>query len=493
MKKSISFDFNNMFSFSVGEKHGITEDELRKWTPVAEEAQEKIKDVIKNRENRIKIGLEWIELGEQDRLLIEKIQKTADHICKNFKNVISLGIGGSYLGLKAAQDALASPYYNEFSSLRKGKPKIYFEGNNLDPTTIGALLKNLDARETCITVISKSGETTETKVAFDIARNWLKSHMGEEKYGKQIVAITDPSSGALRKLVNSMQEKDRESFIDFSVFPGVGGRYSEFNIGLLHLALIGVNLDEIFAGIRDMKDICFRNDVLKNPALLYATLQSILYLEKGKSISIMMPFSEGLKSTAEWYVQLLAESLGKEYRRKIIKDNGLEVWTDDTGAKVNRGRTPIPCRGTNDLHSIQQNNIGGENNKTLTLVEVQNFGTDIEIPHLSGELLSGRKLSELMSLAVRATEWALMRAEKPNMTIVMPEVSPYTWAQLLYFFEIATTYEGEFLDVYAFHQPGVEGYKNYMYKCLGKDGLKKEIVEEIDNNPLKKLDEYIIQ
>jgi len=116
----------------------------------------------------------------------------------------------------------------------------------------------------------------------------------------------------------------------------------------------------------------------------------------------------------------------------------------------------------------------------------------MEVPALSGELLAGRKLSELMSLAVRATEWALMRAEKPNMTIVMPEVSPYTWAQLLYFFEIATTYEGEFLDVYAFHQPGVEGYKNYMYKCLGKEGLKKEIIEEIDSYPLKKRDEYII-
>ncbi len=493
MKKSISFDFNNMFSSSIGTKHGITKEDLKRWTPVAEKAQEKIKDTIKNRENRIKIGLEWIELGCHDPSVVEKIMKTADYICKNFKNVISLGIGGSYLGLKAAQDALASPYYNEFDSLRKGRPKIYFEGNNLDPTTIGSLLKNLDPRETCITVISKSGETTETKVAFDIARNWLKNHVGGENYGKQIIAITDPSSGSLRKLVNSMQEKDRESFIDFSVFPGVGGRYSEFNIGLLHLALIGVNLEDIFAGIRDMKDICFRPDVLKNPALLYATLQSVLYLEKGKSISIMMPFSEGLKSTAEWYVQLLAESLGKEYKRKIIKDNGLEVWTDDMEVKVNRGRTPVPCRGTNDLHSIQQNNIGGENNKTLTLVEVQDFGTDMEVPVLSGELLAGRKLSALMSLAVRATEWALMRAEKPNMTIIMPEVSPYTWAQLLYFFEIATTYEGEFLDVYAFHQPGVEGYKNYMYKCLGKEGLKKEIIEEIDSNPLKKLDEYIIQ
>jgi len=330
-------------------------------------------------------------------------------------------------------------------------------------------------------------------VAFDVARNWLREHPDiGENYGKQIYAITDPHGGSLRQLVNSMQEKDKESFIDFSVFPGVGGRYSEFNIGLLHLSIIGVDIKEIFAGIKDMKEICFQDDLFKNPALLYATLQSIMYLEKGKVISILMPFAETLKSTAEWYVQLLAESLGKEYARKIIKKNGLEEWTDDLEKRVNRGRTPVPARGTNDLHSIQQNNISGENNKTLTLVEVQDFGIDLEIPQLSGELLAGKKFSHLMTLAVRATEWALMRAEKPNMTVIMPVVSPYTWAQLLYFFEIATTYEGEFLDVYAFHQPGVEGYKNYMYKYLGKTGLKREITEEIDNHPLKKMDKYII-
>ena len=316
--------------------------------------------------------------------------------------------------------------------------------------------------------------------------------MGEEKYGKHVFVVTDPAKGSLRDLTNEMQEKDKDAFCDFSVFPGVGGRYSEFNVGLLHLAIIGVPLDEIFAGIKDMKEICLKEDIFENPALLYATLQTIMYLEKKKPLSILMPFSESLKSTAEWYVQLLAESLGKEYGRKIVKEGNCEIWEDDYSRKLNRGRTPVPARGTNDLHSIQQNNVAGENDKTLTLMEVLNFSKDITVPDISGELLKGKKLSELMSLAVRGTEWALMMAKKPNMTVIMPEISPYTWAQLLYFFEMATTFEGELLDVYAFHQPGVESYKNYMYKSLGKGGLKKEIIELIDNNPLKKSKDYII-
>lgn len=241
-----------------------------------------------------------------------------------------------------------------------------------------------------------------------------------------------------------------------------------------------------------MKKICLEEELFKNPALLYAVLHSILYLEKGKSLSILMPFSETLKSTAEWYVQLLAESLGKEYGRRIIEKGSCEIWDDDFSRRLNRGRTPVPARGTNDLHSIQQNNVSGENNKTLTLIEVLDFGTDRVIPDISGDLLKGRKLSGLMSLAVRGTEWALMMAKKPAMTVIMPHISPYTWAQLLYFFEMATTFEGEFLDVYAFHQPGVESYKNYMYKSLGKTDLQKEIIDLIDSNPLKKISRYII-
>ena len=155
------------------------------------------------------------------------------------------------------------------------------------------------------------------------------------------------------------------------------------------------------------------------------------------------------------------------------------------------GRTPISSRGTNDLHSIQQNNIEGENNKAVTFIRVDKFRRDIEIAG-SGGILSNKLYSKLLGLAEEATEWALVRESRPNCTIIMPEISPFHWGELLMFFEMATAYEGELLNINAFDQPGVEGYKNYMYYKLGKPGLPKDIVNQIRKNPLKKKSKYIV-
>jgi glucose-6-phosphate isomerase len=225
---------------------------------------------------------------------------------------------------------------------------------------------------------------------------------------------------------------------------------------------------------------------------MYAILQTIMYRKKGKSIAVVMPFSERLKSTADWYVQLLAESLGKKFARKIKRDNDREIWAENRGKIVNVGRTPIPARGTNDLHSIQQNNIEGENNKTVTFIKVERFGDDIKVAG-TGDFLEGRRYSELLSVAEEATEWALVREERPSCTITLPEISPFYWGAILFFFEIATAFEGELLGVNAFDQPGVEGYKNYMYYKLGKPGISKEISDDIKNNPLVKKSKYIIR
>ncbi|HPL83056.1 MAG TPA: glucose-6-phosphate isomerase, partial [Candidatus Omnitrophota bacterium] len=207
---------------------------------------------------------------------------------------------------------------------------------------------------------------------------------------------------------------------------------------------------------------------------------------------IMMPFSETLKSTADWYVQLLAESLGKKYSRKIeVSADGVEDWLRDSDNTLNVGRTPIPCRGTNDLHSIQQNNIEGENDKVVTFIRVEKFKNDIKIPG-KGDILSGKSFSQLMRLAQEATEWALSREGRPSCTIIMPEVNAYYWGALLFFFQVATAFEGELLNVNAFDQPGVEGYKNYMYYKLGKPGISQKISDEISSNPLKKDQKYII-
>lgn len=487
----IRFDFNNMFSFAVGAKDGVTEPELAKIRPAASNAYNHLTEILSDSRNRINLGLEWAALPYQDSAEINKIQKLGDEIASKYENVISLGIGGSYLGLKAAQDALLPPYYNEFKPLRRGRPRIYFDGNNIDPDTLNALIKNLDPKKTFVIVISKSGETTETKAAFAVVERWLLKGAGKN-YKRQIFAITDPKSGTLRKRVSTEEAKDPMSFRNLPVLKGVGGRFSELNIGLLHLAIIGVPIKEVLAGGRDMLKKCSKCDLNKNPALLYAALHTILYRNKTKPIAVMMPFSETLKSTADWYVQLLAESLGKKYARKVSVDaEGIERWEQDTKGVINVGRTPVPARGTNDLHSIQQNNIEGENDKVVTFIRVEKFRSDIKLTG-TGDFLSGKYYSKLLGTAQEATEWALTSQSRPNCTIILPEISPYNWGAILLFFEMATAFEGELLGVNAFDQPGVEGYKNYMYYKLKKPGLDPAISRDIEKNPLIKKARFLI-
>ena len=324
----LKFDFNNMFSANIGDQ-GVSDADIAEILVDAQKADKHLKDVLNNKLNRINLSLEWSQLPLQDKQEIVKIQKLGREISRKFENVLFLGIGGSYLGLKAAQDALASPYYNEFKSLRKRSARVYFEGNNLDPDTLSALLKNLQPKKTFVVVISKSGETTETKAALMVVESWLKKAAGR-KYGRQILAITDPVSGSLRKRVELEQKKDRLSFRSLPLLKGVGGRFSEFNMGLLHLAIIGVDIADVFAGAKDMLSRCRQSDLFKNPAYMYAVLHTILYRKKSKSLAVLMPFSETLKSTADWYIQLLAESLGKKYHRKIVSNNvDLENWLND--------------------------------------------------------------------------------------------------------------------------------------------------------------------
>ncbi|MCM8790340.1 MAG: glucose-6-phosphate isomerase [Candidatus Omnitrophica bacterium] len=489
--KHLRFDFNNMFSHSVGASGGVTDSELSSMRGQIAKAHKHITHILKSEENRIGLGLEWTALPRQDSRQIQRIQELGDEIAGSYENVISLGIGGSYLGLKAAQEALCNPYYNDFLQARNGRPRIFFEGNNMDPDTLSVLIKNLNPKKTFVVVISKSGETTETKAAFAVIEKWLKENIGD-KYGRQIVAITDPKSGTLRKKVESEQSLDGLDFRSLPVLKGVGGRFSEFNVGLLHMAIVGVNIREVLDGAASMLRRCSAPSLTKNPAYMYAALQTILYRKKGKCISVIMPFSERLKSTADWYVQLLAESLGKKYGRRIrVGSNGVERWENDTEKIVNVGRTPIAARGTNDLHSIQQNNIEGEDNKTVTFIKVEKFNEDIEVAG-TGDFLEGRFYSELISVAEEATEWALTMEGRPSCTIIMPEISAFLWGELLFFFEMATAIEGELLDVNAFDQPGVEGYKNYMYYKLGKTDIPQEVAENIRKHPLIKRPRYIL-
>lgn len=484
----IRFDFNNLFDFNVGKEHGVSLRELSRMSRLITRADRHFRHLINHPVNRRNLGVEWVKLYQQDEKLIRHIQNLGTEISGRYKNVIFLGIGGSYLGLKAGQDALAPFYYNEF----KKQPRIYFAGNNLDPDTLSVLLKNLKAQETLVVVISKSGETIETKASLEVVKHWLKKSLGNQ-FGRNIFAITDPTLGSLRRTVNEEQARDKLSFKSLPLLPGVGGRYSELNMGLLHLAIIGVNIKEVLAGARQMFGSCRSPSVWKNPAYMYAVLHTILYTVKGKSIAIIMPFAESLKSTADWYVQLLAESLGKKFERRIeVGLGGVEKWYEDKRAKINVGRTPIACRGTNDLHSVQQNNVHGENNKTVTFIRVERFKRDIVTPAPENSFIAKKKFSALTQLAQTATEWALVRENRPNCTIILPELSAFAWGQLIFFFEMATAFEAELLNVNAFDQPGVEGYKNYMNYKLRQPGLPREVAAEIDKHPLVKKKKFII-
>ena len=489
--EQIRFDFNNMLSANVGKRHGVAKEDLKSASAHAESAFRHFQRLIGDVHNRTNLNLEWVRLPFKNRIIIDQVQELGDEIASRYENVISLGIGGSYIGLKAAQDALCSPYHNEFAALRDGRPRMYFEGNNLDPETLSALLKKLDPKKTFVIVISKSGETIETKSAFAVTRSWLKKGVGG-LFGRHIFAITDLESGALRAEVNKEHAKDPRGFYSLPLAKGVGGRYSELNIGLVHLAIMGISVRELLEGAQAMAARCASKGLSENPALMYAVLQNTLYRKKGKTISVMMPFSETLRSTADWYSQLLAESLGKKYYRKISQAaGGAESWAQDRARIANVGRTPVSCRGTADLHSIHQNNIEGENNKAITFIKVREFRRDIRIPAGNG-FLSGANYAKLLSLAEEATEWSLTMESRPNCSITMPRVSPYHWGELIYFFEMATAFEGELLNVNAFDQPGVEGYKEYMYYKLRKPGISRILQEEIQKHPLAKDKKFIL-
>lgn len=487
----LKFDFNNMFSLNVGEQHGVSEEEIAALESAIKKSHAHLKSVLENPASRVNVGIEWAVLPFQDKKSIRHIQAAGEEIADRYESVLSLGIGGSYLGLKAAQEALASPYYNEFKKARGKRAKIYFEGNNLDPAPLSVLLKNLNPKKTLCCVISKSGETTETKAVFEVVERWLKKGAGK-KYGRSIFAITDPESGSLRRRVDEEQKKDALSFRSLPLHKGVGGRFSELNMGLLHLSMIGVEIEEVLAGAAAMRERCAGADTYKNPALFYAVLHYLAYTKKRKSIGILMPFTELLKSTADWYCQLLAESLGKKYERNIrVSVSGAEAWESDVARVINVGRTPVAARGTTDLHSIQQNNVEGENNKTITMIRVERFKGDLNVPK-SGGLLSGKSFGELLKLAQEATEWALVRDQRPNCTIIAPEVNAYHWGALLYFFEMATAFEGELLNVNAFDQPGVESYKDYMYTKLAKPGIPASVVDEIQKHPVQRNPRYTL-
>lgn len=385
--------------------------------------------------------------------------------CKGkFDNLVVLGIGGSALGNIALQSALNPATYNLLPAEKRGGCPRLFVVDNVDPAFFGSVLRaceqNGGIKRTLFNVVSKSGETAETAAQFMVIRDLLKRHVGAD-YKANIVAVTDPKSGTMRKIC------DAEGFTTLPVPDGVGGRFSVLSpVGLFSAAMCGIDINALLDGAASMDPLCSREDLLKNPASLLAFLLVELGLAKGKNNHVMMPYSNNLYYLADWFRQLWAESLGKE--------------VDLTGEKVYSGFTPIKALGTTDQHSQVQLYREGPNDKVFCLLEVADLasaGGDVAIPTGLGveaiKYLEGQSMTTLLNAEKRATEYALVESQRPNFTIRFPKIDAFHVGQFIYLWEMVTAYAGLMLNIDAYNQPAVETGKVATFGLMGRAGYEK--------------------
>jgi len=453
----IQFNCNNVSAMIVGEDNGLNlEEEFNNY-------QDKIKNIIADlnqRKDKPGQWLQWMNLGYNEETLWY-VKEYASMVFGRFENILVLGIGGSALGGLALSEALLHPYWNLLSEEeRNGYPRIFFM-DNIDPDSMNALFDVLDLSKTLVNVITKSGSTAETMSQFLIIKDRLEKELGDN-YRYNIVATTDKKTGVLRQIA------EQEGYKTFVIPDDVGGRFSVFSaVGLLPLALAGIDIDAIVNGIKDM-DLALKNtDIHENIAAQNALIHYLLDTKKGKSISVMMPYSSKLKYVADWYVQLWAESLGKN--------------TDKDGNNVNIGQTPIKALGATDQHSQIQLYNEGPNNKIINFIRVKDFDTTLEIPNIFEYTgigyLGGKTINRLINAEADSTRVALADYKRPTVTITLDKIDGYHLGQLLYMLEVQTAIAGELYNINTFNQPGVEQAKNYTYALMGRAGYEESANE----------------
>ncbi|OCL25381.1 glucose-6-phosphate isomerase [Orenia metallireducens] len=461
----IKLDVNNMFAETVGEEHGYTKadvDAMQERATAGHKAIRAAKEAGK---------LGFMELPESHKAIAKEIKEYADANKDKYDNFVVLGIGGSALGNIALQTALNHPYYNLNEEARNGYPRL-FVPDNVDPTRLKGLLETLDLSRTMFNVISKSGGTAETMSQFLTARAMVVEELGEDAVADHFIATTSEHSGNLIKIAKE------EGLKTYYIPENVGGRFSVLTpVGLVSAAFTGIDIEELLAGAAYMDEICNTDDLWKNPAYLNATLQ-YLADQDGKPMSVMMPYAHDLKDLADWYRQLWAESLGKKFSRQ--------------GEVVNVGPTPVKALGATDQHSQAQLYMEGPFDKVVTFLEVENYKETLEIApgyeDISGvSYLGGHTFNELLTVEKKATELALVDNNRLNCTVIFPEVNAFTIGQFFYMYELSTALMGEFYNINAFDQPGVELGKQYAYGVLGREGFDKK-KEEFDARPAKNSD-----
>ena len=389
--------------------------------------------------------------------------------------VVSFGIGGSYLGNKVLFDVHCGEFWNsQTAEERGGWPKLYFSGNNLDPRRTGELLAQLqrEARlkahhqsgspyRVCLVVISKSGSTIETTATFMVLYDALKqSGLPLEV---EVVAVTDPADGSQETVLHRLART--HGWPMFSVPDGVGGRFSIFaEVGLVTAACIGMDIEAFLAGARAMDEACRTPEVYRNPALLNATLKYLAAENHGRRLEVFMPYADYLKSVSEWYIQLLAESLGKR--------------SDRQGNLVYYGRTPIVAVGTTDMHAQTQQHQDGAKDKVVQFLRIADWGAPLIVPDVfPGEAavakFAGLPMAAALEVARESNAEALAADGRFSAVFVLPKLNAFHLGELLYLLALSVAYEGELAQVDAFDQPGVEAYKRIMGPKLSE--LKRSL------------------
>lgn len=437
----ITFDYSKAASF-------IAEQELASIEAQALAAQK----VLVDRSGAGNDFLGWIDLPvDYDKDEFDRIKKAAAKIQSDSEVLIVIGIGGSYLGARAAIEFLRHSFYNMVDKSVRKTPEIYFCGNSISATYLQELMDVVGDRDFSINVISKSGTTTEPAIAFRIFKSLIEKKYGKEAAAKRIYATTDKARGALKGLAT------QEGYETFVVPDDVGGRFSVLTaVGLLPIAVSGADIDKLMAGAADGRQAALSTDFAGNDALRYAAVRNIL-LRKGKDVEILANYEPALHYVSEWWKQLYGESEGKDQK----------------------GIMPASVDLTTDLHSMGQFIQDGARIMFETVLHVESSRQTVVIEEEPVDLdglnyLAGKTLEFVNEQAMNGTVLAHTDGQVPNLMIHIPGTDEYSLGQLFYFFEFACGVSGYMLGVNPFNQPGVESYKKNMFALLGKPGYEAQ-------------------
>ncbi|OES46485.1 glucose-6-phosphate isomerase [Domibacillus iocasae] len=399
--------------------------------------------------------LGWIDLPEDyDKEEFARIQKSAEKIRSDSDVLIVIGIGGSYLGARAAIDMLNHSFYNVLSAEKRNGPQVFFAGNNISSTYMSDLIEVLDGKNWSINVISKSGTTTEPALAFRLFRDLLEKQYGKEGAKSRIYATTDKARGALKTVA------DEEGYETFVIPDDVGGRYSVLTaVGLLPIAAAGADIEAMMQGARDARKAYSSSELEENEAYQYAAVRNVLY-NKGKTIEMLINYEPGLQYFSEWWKQLFGESEGKDFK----------------------GIYPSSANFSTDLHSLGQYVQEGRRDLFETVIRVKNPRKSLTIEKAENDLdglnyLAGETVDFVNNKAFEGTLLAHTDGGVPNLTVSIPAMDAYTFGYTAYFFEKACAISGYLLGVNPFDQPGVEAYKVNMFALLGKPGFEEKKAE----------------